>query len=147
MAAAWPLHTLLPHRRFFIHSVQLDDTSTSLWLMAFQASAVAIGASGHALAAPTGEVNANLKSCGTFSPLASSHNHCHRVPGPFSYKLAGRSRARGMARFQHQGKSARLISILQPPTRHKLWKLHRHSTECAFHLFGGAQLAHLITPS
>ena len=63
-----------PHLRLCVHSVQLDGTSTSLQLMAFQASAAAMGASGHALAASTSEVKANLKSRGTFNPLAFSQS-------------------------------------------------------------------------
>ena len=61
-----------PHLRLVVHSIQLDGTSTSLLLIAFQASAAATGASGHALAASMSEVKANLKSRGTFNPLAFS---------------------------------------------------------------------------
>ena len=61
-----------PHLRFFVHSVQLDGTSTALLLIAFQASAAAVGASEHALAASCSDVKANLKSRGMLIPLASS---------------------------------------------------------------------------
>ena len=63
-----------PHLRLLVHSVQLDGTSTLLLLIAFQASAAAMGASGHALAASCSEVKANLKSRGTLSPLAFSQS-------------------------------------------------------------------------
>ena len=63
-----------PHPRFFVHSVQLDGTSTALLLIALQASAAAMGASGHALAASCSEVKANLKSRGMLNPLAFSQS-------------------------------------------------------------------------
>ena len=61
-----------PHLRLFVHSVQLDGTSTALLLIALQASAAAMGASEHALAASCSDVEANLKSRGMLNPLAFS---------------------------------------------------------------------------
>ena len=61
-----------PHLRLVVHSVQLDGTSTALLPIALQASAAAMGASGHALAASCSGVKANLKSRGMLNPLAFS---------------------------------------------------------------------------
>ena len=46
----------------------------SLTLMAFQASAAVVGASGHAMAASSADVKANLKSLGRLNPLAFSQD-------------------------------------------------------------------------
>ena len=62
------------HLRFPIHNPQLDGTLLALTLIAFQASAAAVGASGHALAASIADVKANLKSLGMPNPLAFSQD-------------------------------------------------------------------------
>ena len=46
----------------------------SLKLMSFQASAAVAGASGHAMAASSADVKANLKSLGRLNPLAFSQD-------------------------------------------------------------------------
>ena len=46
----------------------------SLTLIAFQASAAVLGASGHAMAASSADLKANLKSLGRLNPLAFSQN-------------------------------------------------------------------------
>ena len=62
------------HLRFSVHSSQLDGMVASLTLMGFQASAAVVGASGHAMAASSADVKANLKSLGRLNPLAFSQD-------------------------------------------------------------------------